>query len=114
MKGPYSHLSDGTKIEPGKTFTDTQKPKILAENAKRNGGTIRSDNPADPLFGQELVPPPKGPFEPGKFPTVPENQAQIDHTIPRIGPDGQPLGSNAYSNAEVVSAKFNNAKRNKL
>jgi len=112
-RGPYADIADRTKVEAGRPFQEQQKAKILAENAKRNGGVLRSDNPADPLFGKDLVAPPKGPFEPGKFPTVPDNQAQIDHLVPRIGPDGKPIGTNSYGNAQVVSAKYNNMKSNR-
>ncbi len=111
--GPYANITDGTKVEPGRAFQPQQKVKILAENARRNGGVLRSDNPADPWFGKDLAPPPRGPFEPGKYPEVPDNQAQVDHIVSRIGPDGKPLGSNSYDNAQVVSAEYNNAKSNK-
>ena len=114
VKGPYSDITDGTKVEPGRDFQRGQKPKILAENAKNNKGVLRSDNKADPWFGKELVPPPKGPVEPGNIPKVPDNQAQIDHIVPMIGPDGKPLGTNAYSNAQVVSKEYNSSKGNKF
>ena len=112
--GPYSDIKDNTKIEPGRPFQDNQKAKILDANRAKNGGKLMPDNPADPWFGKELEPPPKGPFEPGKFPEVPDNQAQVDHRIPRIGPDGKPLGTNAYPNAEVGSKEYNSKKSNKL
>lgn len=112
-KGPYSDIADNTKIEPGRDFTPSQKAKILDANRARNGGKLVSDVPGDPWFGKELVEPAKGPFEPGKFPEVPKNQAQIDHITPKTGPDGKPLGTNAYGNAQVCSAEYNNMMRNK-
>ena len=110
--GPYAHLdgTDRTKIESGRSFTGSQKDKILKENMRRNGGVIRSDDPLDPY--QDLVLPPQGRPRPGEYPSVPPNQAQIDHITPRIGPDGRPLGTNDYSNAQVISAYWNNAKSN--
>jgi hypothetical protein len=111
--GPYSNISDGTKVAPGRHFQPKQKENILEENMKRNNGVIRSDNPLDPWYGKDLVPPPKGPFKPGKYPPVDPNQAQIDHIVPRIGPDGKPLGTNSYGNAQVISAEYNNMCKNK-
>ena len=69
-----------------------------------------SDDPKDPWYGKEL----EGP-RPRRFAgdTVPKNEAQIDHIVPRIGPDGKPLGTNAYGNARVISAEYNNQSRNK-
>jgi hypothetical protein len=114
--GPYGHLDgkDNITIAAGRDFQPAQKKKIRRENKKRNKGVLRSDDPNDPLFGQDLVPPPLGKRQPGKFPKVPDNQAQVDHIIPRIGPDGQPLGTNAYSNAQIISALWNNILRNAL
>ncbi len=114
VKGPYSDIADKTKVEPGRDFQPQQKEKILAQNEANNGGVLRSDDPADPWYGKDLVRPPKGPFKPGEYPQVPPNQAQVDHIVPKTGPDGKPLGSNSYSNAKVTSAEYNNAKRNKL
>ncbi|SDJ22521.1 protein of unknown function [Paraburkholderia steynii] len=114
VKGPYSHLPDNIKVEPGRDFQPGQKPKILAENANQHGGKLFSDEPLDPWYGKELEPPLKGPQEPGKFARVPDNQAQVDHIIPKTGPNGEPLGSNSYSNAKVVSAEYNRGKSNKL
>jgi hypothetical protein len=113
-EGPYAHLTDGTKVEPGRHFQPQQKEKILDANSRRNGGKLMSDDPNDPWFGKELVAPPKGKQAPGEFADVPDNQAQIDHIIPCTGPDGNPLGTNAYSNARVVSAQYNRMKSNKL
>jgi hypothetical protein len=109
-EGPYSHLSDRTKVEPGRMFQHQQKEKILEANRQRNGGKLMSDDPNDSWFGKEL----QGPG-PRRFAgdTVPPNEAQIDHIVPRIGPDGKLLGTNSYSNARVISAEYNNFLRNK-
>ena len=108
----YSGISDNTKIKKGGDFTKSQKRKILEENRRKNGGVLRSDDPADEFYGKDLEQPPKGPFEPGKYPSVPKNQAQVDHIVPKIGKDGKPLGTNAYENARVISAAHNNKLRN--
>lgn len=108
--GPYAHLSDGTKVEPGRAFQTQQREAILEANRQKNGGKLISDDPNDPWFGKELQGP--GPRRFGGD-TVPPNEAQIDHIIPRTGPDGKPLGTNDYSNARVISAEYNNFLRNK-
>jgi len=108
--GPYSDLAgkDNTVIEAGKKFTPTQKPKIIAANKARNGGVIKSDDPDDP-------------FQTLQQPTVtiggisrPDDEAHVDHIIPKIGPDGQKLGSNSYCNARVISFRHNLNKSNTL
>jgi hypothetical protein len=110
--GPYSHLSDSTKVEPGRAFQPKQKAKILEENQKNNNGVLRSDNPLDPWYGKELVAPSKGPFKPGEYPSVPLNQAQVDHIVPRLALDGSPRGTNSYGNAQVISFEYNNMLKN--
>ena len=77
---------------------------------RNNNGVLRSDDPLDPWYGKEL----KGPgLRRDAGDIVPPNEAQIDHIVPRIGPDGKPLGTNAYSNARVISSEYNNFLRNK-
>lgn len=98
--GPYSHLEDHPSVGPGKDFTDSQKKKILAENKKRNGGTIRDDR-----TGEKLVKPKQ--HKAGVSP--PSNEAQIDHVDPR-----SKGGSNSFSNAEVRSRANNIAKSDKV
>jgi RHS repeat-associated protein len=106
----YGHLSDKTKIEPGRPFQTQQKEKVLGENRKRNGGKLISDDPNDPWYGKELQGPGPRRFAGDK---VPNNEAQVDHIVPRIGPDGKPLGTNDYSNARVISAEYNRILSNK-
>jgi 5-methylcytosine-specific restriction endonuclease McrA len=81
---------------PGKDFTDAQRSKIYAENQRRNGGVLRSDESGILLVKgskhfKGVVPPP--------------NEAQIDHICPR-----EHGGTNHYYNAKVLSRKENRNK----
>lgn len=78
-----------------KEFSEDQKKAIIAENRKRNGGTVKSDVADDShktLSGSSPA----------------DDSPEIDHIIPKsVG------GSNAYANAQVTSRKYNNSKRAK-
>jgi len=96
--GPYSNLEDGVSVGSGKSFTSAQKKAILAENAARNNGVVKSD-----LSGETTVPSQKS----QKGVTPPSNEAQIDHIKPR-----SKGGSNSYSNAQVLTREENRKKSN--
>lgn len=96
---PYSHIPDSKSVGPGKKFTQAQKQKIIEENLKKNGGTIKSD-----LSGKELVPAQKS--QKGVKPSP--NEVQIDHINPK-----SKGGSNSNSNAQVLSREENRKKSNK-
>ena len=70
-------------------FTAAQRELLLQVNRERNGGTMRSDDPADPC----QVLDPRGAA----------NAPEIDHIIPKVLG-----GSNFFSNARVVSWQLNN------
>jgi hypothetical protein len=70
-------------------FTAAQRELLLQVNRERNGGTMTSDDPADPC----QVLDPRGAA----------NAPEIDHIIPKVMG-----GSNFFSNARVVSWQLNN------
>lgn len=76
-------------ILPHALFTEDQRRLILQANLARNGGRLMSDDPNDPH--QVLD-------EDGTA-----NYPEIDHIIPKSAG-----GSNAYSNARVISWELNN------
>ncbi len=76
-------------ISSFRDFSEVQRTLILQTNMARNGGRIMSDDPADPHRYLD---------ERGAA-----NFPEVDHIIPKsLG------GSNAYSNARVVSWELNN------
>ena len=86
------------RFQNGAEFTNLQKDWILKVNQLRNYGEIISDADDDtkePLIGGR-----------GNLGAV------IDHIEPRIV-NGRPHGSNAFSNARVVSAEYNLYKSNR-
>lgn len=81
-----------------------QKTKIRNRNKAMNG-FLKSDDPDDPCPYLCEPTQAKGGFEKDLC------EAEVDHIIPRIS-NGEPCGTNAYSNARITSKKLNNAKRN--
>ena len=75
-----------------------QRRETLKENATRNGG-LRDDQDGTPLVY---------PQRPRKGVRPPDNEAQIDHVVPR-----SKGGTNDYSNLRVRSRKANGQKSNK-
>jgi hypothetical protein len=107
-EGPYAHLDgkDRTLIEPGRDFTAAQKARILAANMRRNGGALRSDDPADPY---QVLRKPERSVSRGMGGTgQPPDMASVDHIIPQ-----SKGGPNSYGNAQVISITHNRNKRNK-
>ncbi|WP_289064308.1 PAAR-like protein [uncultured Zobellia sp.] len=102
---PYKHLDDGPSVGQGKDFTAAQKKKIYDANRKRNGGVLKDDDTGEILIEAQKS---------KKGVTPPQNEAQVDHIIPKKpdNPDVTP-GSNSYENAKVISRKNNRAKSNK-
>ena len=99
-KGKYANLLDSKTVSEGKSFTRTQKQKILEENKNRNGGILKSD-----LSGKEL----DMPVQSRKGERANMNQAEIDHITPK-----SKGGSNSYSNAQVLSKEENLRKGNRI
>jgi hypothetical protein len=104
--GPYRHLSDRTVIRPGRDFTPTQKPRIIEANRARNGGRIMSDEPLDPF---QVLSDPQRAVSPGLGGGPKDmSMAEVDHIVPV-----DQGGTNSYGNARVVSARWNQLKRNR-
>ncbi|MGK8503523.1 hypothetical protein [Nocardia asiatica] len=99
--GPYRGISDRTEIRPGRDFTDSQKRKIKAANKARNGGVLMSDDPLDPH--QVLSESVRATGNTDKNLAG----AEVDHIV-----SADKGGTNSYGNARVVSAEWNNLKRN--
>jgi len=113
---PYSDIKD-TRPKTrgaGKIFTPRQKATIYAENQRRNGGKILSDDPAgeaevarasNTAPCEELKIPP-----PDASGVIPDPcDAQIDHIIP-----SSRGGTNDYSNARVISRRLNRYKSDNI
>ncbi len=84
----------------GKAFTPATKRKILEANRARNGGILRSD-----ASGTEAVPAQKS----MKDVTPPENEAQIDHIVPKSRG-----GTNSPTNAQVLTRRENRLKSDRF
>lgn len=84
-------LDVGTELNSFREFTARQRELILQANMARNGGVLKSDDPADTVNGGILS-------EQGDL-----NFPEIDHIVPK-----SKGGSNFFSNARVVSWQLNN------
>jgi hypothetical protein len=84
-------LDAGTELNSFREFTARQRELILQANMARNGGVLKSDDPADTVNGGILS-------EQGDL-----NFPEIDHIVPK-----SKGGSNFFSNARVVSWQLNN------
>jgi hypothetical protein len=81
--------NEDASISSHAVFSREQREKILKLNMARNGGVLKSDDPSDP---HQIL------DENGAA-----NYPEIDHIIPKsVG------GSNAFSNARVISWQLNN------
>lgn len=98
---------------PGADFTDTQKGKIKAENAKMNhcGAGVsciyRSDARRISSAGSAIEPWPDLGIKP-----YGDNSPEVDHLIPRVDKYGCGCGTNAPSNALLISRELNNSMSN--
>jgi HNH endonuclease len=97
---PYADVADPKSVAAGRDFTAAQKREFLARNRERNNGVLRSDQ-----TGAELVPSSRS--QRGVKP--PPNEAQVDHIQPK-----SKGGTNANSNAQILSRQENRAKSNGL
>ncbi|MDI1482687.1 DNA/RNA non-specific endonuclease [Polyangium sp. y55x31] len=90
-----------------KEFTAAQRDLILMHNRILNrSGFVVSESPTDPAHGWPAPPGrPPGTLLDGSTHAAP----QVDHMFPQAH-----NGSNAYSNAMVMSAQHNNEKRNSV
>ncbi len=87
-------------VAEGKAFTPAQKRAFREANKAKNGGKLVSDE-----SGQELV----APLKSEKGVTPPENEAQVDHIVPR-----SKGGQNTHDNHQILSRKENRLKSNKM
>jgi hypothetical protein len=105
VRGPYANLQDSSSVGVGKDFTRSQKRRVLKQNIQLSGGVIRSDNDGGIL---------SLPKKHRRGETPPDNEAQIDHIIPKKPRDPSLApGSNSFSNAQVLSRAQNRAKSNR-
>lgn len=102
-KSPYRHLEDPPGVGKGKDFTKAQRKKIIEENKRLNGGTVKTDDPQADYF-DKLTKPSKS----KRGVTPRQDEWQIDHIIPK-----DKGGTNSYKNARVISRKLNREKSNK-
>jgi hypothetical protein len=89
IKKLSGRLEDGTGMAAYRDFSNEQRKLIIQANLAKNGGQLTSDDPADPhqILDEDGT---------ADFP-------EVDHIIPKSSG-----GSNAYSNARVVSWDLNN------
>lgn len=105
VRGPYANLQDSPSVGAGKEFTRSQKRKMLKQNIQMRGGSIKSDG-----NGTVLSIPQKS----RRGVTPPDNEAQIDHIVPRNPSDPSIApGTNSFANAQILSRAENRAKSNK-
>jgi 5-methylcytosine-specific restriction endonuclease McrA len=107
----YKELAadDRILIESGREFSGTQKANIRDKNRQLNGGQLLSDQSRTPLVDPVRAVSRGMAARTGTTYTgVPPNQAQVDHVHPKDGG-----GYNSYANAEVLSERENQAKRNR-
>lgn len=99
------------EVDNQKTFSDEQREAVLQVNRIFNHGHLISDNPDDFAHRLDEFTAYRVADHPaGTLMTEGGDQApEVDHIIPRsMG------GSNAFSNAQVVSRAYNNWKRSKI
>ena len=88
----YEHLQPPKRFGKGKKATRMQRDRILDENESRNGA-IRDDQDGTPLVR---------PQQHRRGVRPPDNEAQVDHVVPR-----NKGGTNEYGNLRVRSRKAN-------
>ncbi len=98
--GDYSNLQEPKNVKEGGDFTPAQRRRILDENAKRNGGTIKSDKSGTPA---------NKPVQAKKGVKADMNQAEVDHKIAK-----SKGGTNSNSNAQVLTKEENLKKGSKI
>lgn len=97
--GKYENIPDSKKTGEGKNFTPAHKKRLLEANRNANGGELRSD-----LSGKKL----DSPTQSKKGVKANMNQAEVDHVKPK-----SKGGTNASSNAQILSKEENLRKSNK-
>ena len=97
-EGKYSDLKEPRTVGDGRKTTPSQRQRIMEENKKQNGGSMKSDGD-----GRTLNPPKKN----QKGEKADMNQAEVDHEKPR-----SKGGSNSNSNQRLISKEENLKKGN--
>ena len=96
--GLYDYMDEDPTFDVARykfqAFSSKQAQFILAENRKKNGGSVKSDIGADDYHV----------WLSGSTPA--DDSPEIDHIHPK-----SKGGSNEYKNAQVTSRKYNNQKR---